>query len=104
MIPDRPTAPELVDAVHEFLAEEVLPTATDHRLKFRTIVAMNALAIARRELEAPRDELSPGPAEVADLAARIRAGDVPHDALALLKRHVAAKLAVSNPSYLDRYA
>jgi hypothetical protein len=43
---DRPTAAELVEAVTEFLAEEVLPAATDHRLKFRTLVALNALAIA----------------------------------------------------------
>ncbi len=97
---DRPTAAELVEAVHEFLADEVLPSATDHRLKFRTLVAMNALAIAQRELEAARADDDD---DVRALAARIRTGDVPDDALPRLKAHVAAKLRVSNPSYLDRY-
>jgi hypothetical protein len=98
---DRPNATELVEAVFEFLAEEVLPAADDHRMKFRTRVAMNALAIARREFESGDDGLSAD--EVAELARRIRAGDVPVDTLAVLKEHVAAKLRVSNPSYLERY-
>ena len=50
-MPDRPNASELIEAVFEFLAGEVLPTADDQRLRFRTLVAMNALGIARRELE-----------------------------------------------------
>ena len=98
---DRPTAAELVEAVFEFLAEEVLPAADDHRMKFRTRVAMNALAIARRELESGETGLSAD--EVRALALRIRAGDVPDDALPVLKEHVAAKLRVSNPAYLERY-
>ena len=98
MTHDRPTASELVEAVHEFLGDEVLPAASDHRLRFRTLVAMNALAIAKRELEAP-----PSDDDAAALAARIRAGDVPDDVLPVLKRHVEAKLRVSNPAYLERY-
>ncbi|HEX4489735.1 MAG TPA: DUF6285 domain-containing protein [Acidimicrobiia bacterium] len=47
---DRPTAPELLDAVTEFLADELQP-ALDGRLAFHTRVAVNALRIARRELE-----------------------------------------------------
>ena len=98
---DRPTAAELVEAVLEFLASEVLPNASDHRQKFRTLVAMNALGIAHRELEST-EELA-GEEELRDLARRLRAGDVPEDALAELKEHVAAKLRVSNPHYLERY-
>jgi hypothetical protein len=98
---DRPTAPELVEAVWEFLAGEVLPTLDDHRLKFRTLVAMNALGIARRELESDAPDLSED--ELRELASRIRAGDVPAGTHALLKEHVAAKLRVSNPQYLERY-
>jgi hypothetical protein len=98
---DRPTAPELVEAVWEFLSAEVLPTLDDQRLKFRTLVAMNALEIARRELESDERDLSP--AELRSLADRIRSGDVPTDAHALLKDHVAAKLRVSNPAYLEKY-
>ena len=100
-MPDRPTALELIEAVTEFLAAEVLPTATDHRLRFRTLVALNALGIAYRELQA--GEVAADEDEAASLARRIRAGDVREDDLAWLKEHVAAKLRISNPGYLDRY-
>jgi hypothetical protein len=100
-MPDRPTAPELVEAVFEFLSGELLPTLDDHRMKFRTLVAMNALAIARRELEAGTEW--PSEEELRELARRIRAGDVDGDLHARLKEHVAAKLRISNPVYLDRY-
>ena len=100
-MPDRPTAPELLEAVSEFLSTEVLPTLDDQRLRFRTLVAMNALAIARRELESDEPQLSSE--ELRALAERIRGGDVPPDAHAVLLEHVAAKLRVSNPAYLERY-
>jgi hypothetical protein len=98
-MPDRPTASELVDAVWEFLGQEVLPNAKDHREKFRTLVAMNALAIARRELDEGVPEADEE--ELRELSRRIRAGDPPE--LALLKERVAAKLRISNPQYLERY-
>jgi hypothetical protein len=101
-MPDRPTAPELIEAVFEFLSGELLPTLDDHRMKFRTLVAMNALAITRRELEAS-DNLLLSQEEAAELAQRIRIGDPPDDALPLLREHVAAKLRISNPAYLERY-
>jgi Domain of unknown function (DUF6285) len=99
---DRPTALELIEAVTEFLSAEVLPAATDHRLKFRTLVALNALGIAARELGSS-NKLLLEPDEVAELARRIRAGDVPDDALPLLREHVAEKLRISNPAYLEKY-
>ena len=98
-MPDRPNASELIEAVFEFLADEVLPTANDQRLKFRTLVAMNALGIARRELESDAASLDQG--QLADLATRIRAGETVD--LAELKEHVADKLRVSNPAYLEKY-
>jgi hypothetical protein len=100
-MPDRPNALELIEAVTEFLSSEVLPTAADHRLKFRTLVALNALGIAYRELEAT-DDLVIGQEELGELARRIRAGDVDEDLHARLKEHVAAKLRISNPAYLER--
>jgi hypothetical protein len=100
-VPDRPTALELIEAVSEFLSSETLPAASDHRLRFRTLVALNALGIAARELAATGGDLSD--AEVAELARRIRAGDVRDGDHARLKEHVAAKLRVSNPAYLERY-
>jgi hypothetical protein len=98
-MPDRPNAAELIEAVFEFLAGEVLPAADDHRLKFRTLVAMNALGIASREIASGSEPQSPE--RLADLAARIRAGE-PAD-LSELKEHVAAKLRISNPAYLEQY-
>jgi hypothetical protein len=98
-MPDRPDASELIEAVFEFLAGEVLPTADDQRLKFRTLVAMNALGIASREIASGSEPQSL--AQLADLAARIRAGE-PAD-LSQLKEHVAAKLRISNPAYLAKY-
>jgi hypothetical protein len=100
-MPDRPDALELIDAVTEFLAEEVLPAATDHRQKFRTLVALNALGIAYRELQSGEKQLDEG--ELAELARRIRAADVDEGMLPQLKEHVAAKLRISNPAYLEKY-
>ena len=103
MTQDRPTPQELAEAVREFLEHEILPILDDHRLKFRTLVAINGLGIAERELAAtaapPEEELR----EKRELARRIRAGDVPENAVALLKEQVAEKLRVSNPRYLTRY-
>jgi hypothetical protein len=99
---DRPTAAELIEAVAEFLSTEVLPTAADHRLKFRTLVALNALAIAYRELEASNNLLLETE-ERRELVRRIKAGDVDQNMLPLLKEDVAAKLRISNPAYLERY-
>jgi hypothetical protein len=98
---DRPTAPELLEAVTEFLSSEILPTLADHRLKFRTLVALNALGIACREIESPSEGRTQD--ELHNLAERIRSGDVREDDLTVLKEHVANKLRISNPGYLDRY-
>jgi len=98
---DRPTAAELVEAAREFLESEILPTVTDQRLRFRTLVAINALGIAQRDLESGEEGM-PG-RELEELARRIRSGDVPDDALERLREHVAAKLRVASPRYLDRY-
>jgi hypothetical protein len=98
---DRPTAAELVEATREFLESEIHPTLTDQRLRFRTLVAINALGIAQRELESGEEMLSPE--ELEELARQIRSGDVPDDALERLREHVAAKLRVASPRYLERY-
>ena len=119
---DRPTASELADAVREFLESEVLPSVQDPRLRFRLLVAANALSIARRELEMgddlSREELAllrplgdappPGtPREQAlalstALARRIRRGDVPSGTLEALRRIAELKLRVASPRYLER--
>jgi hypothetical protein len=99
---DRPTALELLEAVTEFLGSEVLPLMDDHRMKFRTLVALNALGIAYRELTDPAEPpLSED--EASDLASRIRGHGADPELLPMLKEEVEAKLRVSNPTYLDRY-
>lgn len=97
---ERPTAQELTEAILEFLGAEILPTLTDPRLRFRTLVAMNALGIVYRELDAlpPEDD-----AERRTLAACIRAGDVDGETLARVRADVEARLRVASPRYLERY-
>jgi aminoglycoside phosphotransferase (APT) family kinase protein len=111
---DRPSAPELVAAVREFLERDVLGSV-DGRVGFHTRVAINALGIVERELV-----LGPGldtgararlaeflghdddlGSLVTELAARIRSGalDDDADALAVTRAVVRAKLEVSNPRY-----
>jgi Domain of unknown function (DUF6285) len=97
---ERPTAQELAEAIAEFLGGEILPTLTDPRLRFRMLVAMNALSIVHRELAAlPPDDDT----ERRELVARIRAGDVPPGTLARVQADVEARLRVASPRYLERY-
>ena len=93
---DRPTAAELATAVREFLEFEILPTLDDHRLRFRTLVAMNALSIVEREAPPP-DEPD------WETARRIRAGDVRPGDLADIKQAVVVRLLIASPRYLERY-
>lgn len=95
---ERPTPEELAEAIEEFLADELLPTLVDPRLRFRALVALNALGIVRRELGKlpPEDD-----AEQRALAARIRAGDVPPGTLARVKADVEERLRIASPHYLQ---
>jgi Domain of unknown function (DUF6285) len=97
-VSERPTAEELAQAIEEFLAGEILPTLSDPRLRFRTLVALNALGIVKRELTRlpPADD-----AAQRKLAWRIRAGDVPEGTLAHVKADVLQRLKVANPRYLE---
>jgi hypothetical protein len=96
MSTDRPNASELATAVREFLEAEILPVLTDHRLRFRTLVAMNALSIVERE--------APGPTQADwETARRIRAGDIRPGDLRQLRAEVEARLAIASPGYLARY-
>ena len=120
-MPDRPTALELLEAVRGFLETEVAKGAADPRLRFRALVAANALSIAARELvldqtssaaearilrellgEAPSGA---PPAEEAralasELCRRIRGGQAPREAAAAVRRIVEGKLATASPRYL----
>jgi len=97
---ERPTAQELTEAILEFLGGEILPTLTDQRLRFRTLVAMNALGIVHRELAAlPAVD----DAEQRVLAQTIRGGEVPPGTLARVKADVEARLRIASPQFLDDY-
>lgn len=117
---DRPTAPELLDAVAGFLEEEVMPLL-EPRLRFHARVAVNVLGILRREWElapAQRErqrELLAGvlghdgePGQLwSDLAGAIRTGDLDGrraELMAVLREITAHRLAVANPAYTARPA
>lgn len=125
---DRPNTSELSDAVKEFLEQEILPTISDARLKFRVLVAMNALTMISREVNLEENNLQnefsslksllhqdvPNPESFSrlkaittelnsELSSRIRSGNVPENVFAHLEEVTRAKLAITNPAYLRRY-
>lgn len=55
---ERPTNIELIITIRDFLQTELAPTLTDQRLRFRTLIAANLLAILEREMSpaASREE------------------------------------------------
>lgn len=129
MTQPRPTAPEMLEAIREFLTDELLSTL-DGRLRFLTRVAANALEVVERELvdgptaadaerqrlisllSAAADEnIDPGDERVdttvtalsRELAGRIRDGSIDIDDPALvehLKLTARADVAIANPKWL----
>jgi hypothetical protein len=111
-----PPAADLIEAVREFLEREVLPTLTGDR-RFNVMVALNVLAIVRRELElgpALADREREGLAALLgrdgtlaelnrDLARRIREGTIDGarpDVAEHLRRTVRDALTINNPRWL----
>jgi AcrR family transcriptional regulator len=117
MTQDRPDKAELLDALIEYLMEQLFPTL-DGELAFHARVSANLLTILKRELELGEqmdaDELVRLKALLnredgslydltRDLAQQIRAGDLDseHDeVLSEVKRTVEDKLKVVSPKYL----
>lgn len=127
---DRPNLAELIDAARMHLESAVIPAVKeDRQLYFRTLVAINVLRIAERELElgpkharaqwqrlnAVEGSDAPLPVAEADLRAglaarhaalcdRIRAGAYDGPQSAALVDHLVAsvveQLEVANPRYL----
>jgi hypothetical protein len=130
---DRPTAAELVAAARQYLEQELIPTLSDARLRFQTLVAANVLSIVERELQTEEDHLArewewlaellefdaPAVQQLAalrqsvreandQLCGRIRQGafDERSRFLALsrqLRQIVERKLEVANPRYLASF-
>ena len=51
---DRPTAVELIEAVRDFLAGEVVPALADRSVRYRMRIALHVLGIVAREV--PEEE------------------------------------------------
>jgi Domain of unknown function (DUF6285) len=109
---DLPDAPALLQAVREFLTEQVEPRL-DGQPRWHAKVAANVLAVVERELrlgdehaERHRERLERlGFADDAELAGAIRSGrmDERLDELAgELRDGVADKLAVARPDHIER--
>ena len=107
---DRPTAAELLEALHEWMERDLLP-GVDGRLQFHTRVAFNMVDIVRREIELGSDQearhqevlASFGMNDDEELATAIRSGTFDSDLSAVLTRLlpvVEDKLRVANPRYL----
>jgi hypothetical protein len=108
---DPPSAIQLVEAVREWLDRDVVEQ-TSGRLRFHARVAGNVLAIVERELAlGPEQQRAHqarlealGVADDAELAARIRAGELDDrldEVRALVWEAVQDKLAVANPRYVE---
>ena len=107
---DVPTAAQLIEAVREWLQDEVLRSA-DGRLRYDARVAINVLTIVERELAlgaaqrvAHAERLSIlGVDDDAALAAAIRSGALDHrldEVRSFVWDSVRDKLSVANPKYL----
>ena len=113
---DRPTAAELLEAIREFLEQDVMP-AVEGRVQFHSRVAINALGMLEREVRLAPDldagerarlgALVGHDADVrtltAELATRVRDGsldDRRDEVIGAVRESVRAKLLVANPEYL----
>ena len=109
---DLPDSPALVEAVREFLTDEVEPVL-EGRLRYHLKVAVNVLAIVERELRLGEEHAARhgerlarlGFATDAELADAIRSGrldDRLGEVAAELEQMVADKLAVARPDHIDK--
>ena len=107
---DRPTASELVQAVREWM-EQDLSKGIEPRLTFHLRVAMNMLDIVDRELQlgAPMEQRHAsvlrelGVKDDVELSKKIRNGDFDADVASLvaaLRPVIEDKVRVANPKYL----
>jgi len=113
---DRPTAPELLEAVAEYLSGELRPEAPREQ-RFKVLVAANVCAVVAREIRAGEnadredlelfeellgEESSDVHSAAVELSRRLRAGELDDriDELApRLEEHVRRKLEIARPGY-----
>jgi hypothetical protein len=115
---DRPTAPELLEAVAAYLFGELRPEVPREQ-RFKVLVAANVCAVVAREIRAGdepdrRDlllfnellgeEACDVRVAAAELARRIRAGELDDqidELIPRLEEHVRRKLQISRPGYVE---
>ena len=106
----RPTAEELLEALREFLADEVMP-ATEGAVQFHARVALRVVDTVTRQLQMAERHLAEhgqrmrdlGHDDARGLVEAIRAGAYDHrleELAAILEPEVQAKVEVSDPRYL----
>jgi uncharacterized protein DUF6285 len=115
---DRPTAPELLDSVAEYLFGE-LRQEVPREQRFKVLVAANICAVVAREIRAgeepDREDLAlfnellgedggDVRAAAAELSRRLREGELDDQIEQLaprLEEHVRRKLEIARPGYED---
>ena len=116
MTQDRPTAPELLDAVAEYLFADLRPEVPGEQ-RFKVLVAANVCAVVAREIRAGEEpdradlelfsellgeQVDDVRAAAAELSRRLRSGELDDriDELApRLEEHVRRKLEIARPGY-----
>jgi hypothetical protein len=116
MTQDRPTAPELLDSVAEYLFAELRPEVPREQ-RFKVLVAANVCAVVAREVRAGEEpdqedlelfnellseDVGDVRAAAAELSRRLRSGELDDriDQLApRLEEHVRRKLEIARPGY-----
>ena len=115
---DRPSAPELLESVAEYLFGELRPEVPREQ-RFKVLVAANVCAVVAREIRTGEEpdradlalfsELLDRPADdvhaaAAELSRRLRAGELDDridQLIPRLEEHVRRKLEVARPDYAE---
>jgi Domain of unknown function (DUF6285) len=118
MTQDRPTAPELLESVAEYLFGELRPEVPREQ-RFRVLVAANVCAVVAREIRAGEEpgredlalfgdllghEVDDVRAAAAELSRRLRSGELDDrldELTPRLAEHVGRKLEVARPGYAE---
>ena len=115
---DRPTAPELLESVAEYLFGELRPEVPREQ-RFKVLVAANVCAVVAREIRAGEEpdgadlalfsellgeEVSDAHTAAAELSRRLRKGELDdriEELAPRLEQHVRRKLDIARPGYAD---
>jgi uncharacterized protein DUF6285 len=113
---DRPTAPELLDSVAEYLFAELRPEVPREQ-RFKVLVAANVCAVVAREIRAGEEpdrrdlalfnellgeEIEDVRSAAAELSRRLRSGELDERIEELtprLEEHVRRRLEIARPGY-----